>query len=180
MVDGIDIKQLDINSLRKTIGYVSQQAILFNDTIFNNIAFGLPDARMEDVEAAAKAANAHNFIMKTENGYQTRLIDRGMSLSGGERQRICIARELLKNPEILLLDEATSALDTQSEFVVQQAIDELSKSKTCIIIAHRLSTVTKADRIILLESGEIKEEGTYQELIRLNQRFARLVEMQTL
>ena len=118
--------------------------------------------------------------MKTENGYQTRLIDRGMSLSGGERQRICIARELLKNPEILLLDEATSALDTQSEFVVQQAIDELSKSKTCIIIAHRLSTVTKADRIILLESGEIKEEGTYQELIRLNQRFARLVEMQTL
>lgn len=180
MVDGIDIKQLDINSLRKTIGYVSQQAILFNDTIFNNIAFGLPDAKMEDVEAAAKAANAHNFIMKTENGYQTRLIDRGMSLSGGERQRICIARELLKNPEILLLDEATSALDTQSEFVVQQAIDELSKSKTCIIIAHRLSTVTKADRIILLESGEIKEEGTYQELIRLNQRFARLVEMQTL
>jgi subfamily B ATP-binding cassette protein MsbA len=153
---------------------------LFNDTIFNNIAFGMPDVTQQDVEAAARAANAHDFIMKTENAYQTKLSDRGMSLSGGERQRICIARELLKNPEILLLDEATSALDTQSEHAVQKAIDELSKNKTCIIIAHRLSTITKADRIVLLESGQITEEGTYEELLSLNKGFAGLVKMQTL
>ncbi|MEE1097134.1 MAG: ATP-binding cassette domain-containing protein, partial [Bacteroidales bacterium] len=179
-VDDQDIKLLDINSVRRKIGYVGQQAILFNDTIFNNIAFGMPDATQQDVEAAARAANAHDFIMKTENAYQTKLSDRGMSLSGGERQRICIARELLKNPEILLLDEATSALDTQSEHAVQKAIDELSKNKTCIIIAHRLSTITKADRIVLLESGQITEEGTYEELLSLNKGFAGLVKMQTL
>lgn len=179
-IDDQDIKSLDINSVRRKIGYVGQQAILFNDTIFNNIAFGMPDATQQDVEAAARAANAHDFIMKTENAYQTKLSDRGMSLSGGERQRICIARELLKNPEILLLDEATSALDTQSEHAVQKAIDELSKNKTCIIIAHRLSTITKADRIVLLESGQITEEGTYEELLSLNKGFAGLVKMQTL
>ncbi len=180
IIDGVNLKELNINSLRRKIGYVSQHAVLFNDTIFNNIAFANPDATLEQVEAAAKTANAHNFIMKTENGYQTRLSDRGMSLSGGERQRICIARELLKNPEILLLDEATSALDTESEKLLQQALDELSKSKTCIIIAHRLSTITKADKIVLLQKGKIIEEGTYSELVAKDGIFAKMVQMQTL
>lgn len=179
-LDGTDVRQFNINSLRRKIGYVGQQPILFNDTIYNNIAFANPNATLEQVQQAALAANAHEFIMKTENGYQTRLTDRGMSLSGGERQRICIARELLKNPDILLLDEATSALDAQSELAVQKAIDALSRSKTCIIIAHRLSTITKADQIIFMEKGRIIERGTYQELIALSGGFAQLVGMQTL
>ena len=132
------------------------------------------------MEAAARAANAHDFIMNCENGYDTRLVDRGMSLSGGERQRLCIARELLKNPEILLLDEATSALDAQSEELVRRAIDELSKSKTCVVIAHRLSTITKADKILFLEKGSITESGTYEELMNLNGNFAKMAGMQTL
>lgn len=179
-IDGKDIKSLNINSLRRKIGYVSQQAILFNDTIFNNIAFANPNASRSEVEAAARAANAHDFIMNCENGYDTRLVDRGMSLSGGERQRLCIARELLKNPEILLLDEATSALDAQSEELVRRAIDELSKSKTCVVIAHRLSTITKADKILFLEKGSITESGTYEELMNLNGNFAKMAAMQTL
>ncbi len=180
LIDGVDLKDLNINSLRRKVGYVSQHAILFNDTIFNNIAFANPNATLQEVEEAAKAANAHNFRIQTENGYQTRLTDRGMSLSGGERQRICIARELLKNPDILILDEATSALDTQSERLVQQALDELSKCKTCIIIAHRLSTITKADKIVVLEKGEIIEEGTFAELKEKNGVFAKMAKMQTL
>ncbi len=179
-IDGKDIKSLNINSLRRKIGYVGQQAILFNDTIFNNIAFANPNASRSEVEAAARAANAHDFIMNCENGYDTRLVDRGMSLSGGERQRLCIARELLKNPEILLLDEATSALDAQSEELVRRAIDELSKSKTCVVIAHRLSTITKADKILFLEKGSIIESGTYEELMNLNGNFAKMAGMQTL
>lgn len=179
-IDGKDIKSLNINSLRRKIGYVGQQAILFNDTIFNNIAFANPNASRSEVEAAARAANAHDFIMNCENGYDTRLVDRGMSLSGGERQRLCIARELLKNPEILLLDEATSALDAQSEELVRRAIDELSKSKTCVVIAHRLSTITKADKILFLEKGSITESGTYEELMNLNGNFAKMAGMQTL
>lgn len=179
-IDGKDIKSLNINSLRRKIGYVGQQAILFNDTIFNNIAFANPNASCSEVEAAARAANAHDFIMNCENGYDTRLVDRGMSLSGGERQRLCIARELLKNPEILLLDEATSALDAQSEELVRRAIDELSKSKTCVVIAHRLSTITKADKILFLEKGSITESGTYEELMNLNGNFAKMAGMQTL
>lgn len=179
-IDGKDIKSLNINSLRRKIGYVGQQAILFNDTIFNNIAFANPNASRSEVEAAARAANAHDFIMKCEKGYDTRLVDRGMSLSGGERQRLCIARELLKNPEILLLDEATSALDAQSEELVRRAIDELSKSKTCVVIAHRLSTITKADKILFLEKGSITESGTYEELMNLNGNFAKMAGMQTL
>lgn len=179
-IDGKDIKSLNINSLRRKIGYVSQQAILFNDTIFNNIAFANPNASRSEVEAAARAANAHDFIMKCEKGYDTRLVDRGMSLSGGERQRLCIARELLKNPEILLLDEATSALDAQSEELVRRAIDELSKSKTCIVIAHRLSTITTADKIVCMEKGRIIESGTYEELMELNGHFAKMAAMQTL
>ena len=179
-IDGKDIKSLNINSLRRKIGYVSQQAILFNDTIFNNIAFANPNASRSEVEAAARAANAHDFIMKCEKGYDTRLVDRGMSLSGGERQRLCIARELLKNPEILLLDEATSALDAQSEELVRRAIDELSKSKTCIVIAHRLSTITTADKIVCMEKGRIIESGTYEELMNMNGHFAKMAAMQTL
>ncbi len=179
-IDGKDIKSLNINSLRRKIGYVGQQAILFNDTIFNNIAFANPNASCSEVEAAARAANAHDFIMNCENGYDTRLVDRGMSLSGGERQRLCIVRELLKNPEILLLDEATSALDAQSEELVRRAIDELSKSKTCVVIAHRLSTITKADKILFLEKGSITESGTYEELMNLNGNFAKMAAMQTL
>ena len=179
-IDGKDIKSLNINSLRRKIGYVGQQAILFNDTIFNNIAFANPNVSRSEVEAAARAANAHDFIMNCENGYDTRLVDRGMSLSGGERQRLCIARELLKNPEILLLDEATSALDAQSEELVRRAIDELSKSKTCVVIAHRLSTITKADKILFLEKGSITESGTYEELMNLNGNFAKMAGMQTL
>lgn len=179
-IDGKDIKSLNINSLRRKIGYVSQQAILFNDTIFNNIAFANPNVSRSEVEAAARAANAHDFIMKCEKGYDTRLVDRGMSLSGGERQRLCIARELLKNPEILLLDEATSALDAQSEELVRRAIDELSKSKTCIVIAHRLSTITTADKIVCMEKGRIIESGTYEELMNLNGHFAKMAAMQTL
>lgn len=179
-IDGKDIKSLNINSLRRKIGYVGQQAILFNDTIFNNIAFANPNVSRSEVEAAARAANAHDFIMNCENGYDTRLVDRGMSLSGGERQRLCIARELLKNPEILLLDEATSALDAQSEELVRRAIDELSKSKTCVVIAHRLSTITKADKILFLEKGSITESGTYEELMNLNGHFAKMAAMQTL
>lgn len=178
--DGVEIKQLNINSLRRKIGYVGQMPILFNDTIFNNIAFATPDADLKSVEAAARAANAHDFIMKTPEGYSTRLSDRGMSLSGGERQRLCIARELLKNPEILILDEATSALDTQSEIAVQKALDELSRSKTCIVIAHRLSTVKTADKIILLEDGRIVEQGTFQELIAHKGRFYRMAQAQSL
>lgn len=179
-IDGKDIKSLNINSLRRKIGYVSQQAILFNDTIFNNIAFANPNVSRSEVEAAARAANAHDFIMKCEKGYDTRLVDRGMSLSGGERQRLCIARELLENPEILLLDEATSALDAQSEELVRRAIDELSKSKTCIVIAHRLSTITTADKIVCMEKGRIIESGTYEELMNLNGHFAKMAAMQTL
>ncbi len=179
-IDGKDIKSLNINSLRQKIGYVGQQAILFNDTIFNNIAFAKPDASRSEVEAAARAANAHDFITNCEKAYDTRLTDRGMSLSGGERQRICIARELLKNPDILLLDEATSALDAQSEELVRKAIEELSKSKTCIIIAHRLSTITKADKIVFMDKGRIVETGTYDELMARNGGFAKMASMQTL
>jgi subfamily B ATP-binding cassette protein MsbA len=152
---------------------------LFNDTIFNNIAFGKPNATVQEVENAACIANAHNFILETEKGYQTNIGDRGTKLSGGQRQRICIARAVLNNPPIMLLDEATSALDTESEKLVQDALNNLMKNRTSLIIAHRLSTIQNAHFIIVLENGKIVEQGNHQQLISNNGLYRRLIDMQT-
>lgn len=179
-IDGEDIRNLSIHSLRGLIGNVNQEAILFNDTIFNNIAFGVDNATEEDVIAAAKIANAHDFIMETENGYQTNVGDRGGRLSGGQRQRISIARAILKNPPILILDEATSALDTESERLVQDALEHLMKTRTTIAIAHRLSTIKNATRIFVLHEGKIVEQGTHEELIALGGYYKKLNDMQSL
>jgi subfamily B ATP-binding cassette protein MsbA len=180
LFDGVNIKELSINSLRDKVGIVTQEAILFNDTIFKNIAFGNPSATMEEVIAAAKIANADSFISKMEKGYYTHLSDRGLSLSGGERQRLCIARAVLKNPEILLLDEATSALDTQNEHEVQQALNTLMKDRTSVVIAHRLTTIMNADKILVMDKGVIVESGTHKELISKLGVYSRLVNMQSL
>ena len=180
LIDGTNIKQFTIRSLRSLIGNVNQEAILFNDTVFNNIAFGMPDATAEQVEAAARIANAHDFIMEMENGYQTNVGDRGCRLSGGQRQRISIARAILKNPPILILDEATSALDTESERLVQQALERLMKSRTTIAIAHRLSTIKNADRIYVLHEGNIVEQGTHDQLLAMGGYYKRLHDMQAL
>jgi subfamily B ATP-binding cassette protein MsbA len=161
------------------MGIVNQETILFNDSIFNNIAFGKTDVTMAEVEAAARIANAHNFILEAENGYQTNIGDRGTKLSGGQRQRICIARAILNNPPIMLLDEATSALDTESEKLVQDALNNLMKNRTSLIIAHRLSTIQNADIIIVLENGVIVEQGKHQELISNDGLYKRLIDMQT-
>ena len=179
-LDGKNIRDLKIKGLRGLIGNVNQEAILFNDTIFNNIAFGVEGATMEQVVAAAKIANAHDFIMEKEDGYQTNIGDRGSKLSGGQRQRISIARAILKNPDILILDEATSALDTESEKIVQEALDRLTSSRTTIVIAHRLSTVRNADEICVLHEGKIVERGRHEELISLNGYYRKLHDMQTL
>lgn len=179
-IDGKDIRNLSIKSLRSLIGNVNQEAILFNDTIFNNIAFGVEGATQEQVEAAARIANAHDFIMETEQGYQTNVGDRGGRLSGGQRQRISIARAILKNPPILILDEATSALDTESERLVQDALEKLMKSRTTIAIAHRLSTIKNADTIYVLHEGRIVEKGTHEQLIALNGYYKKLNDMQAL
>lgn len=180
LFDGVNIKKFNINSLRQKIGLVTQESILFNDTIFKNIAFGNKDATMEQVVQAAKIANAHDFISRLEKGYFTHLTDRGLSLSGGERQRICIARAVLKNPEILVLDEATSALDTKNEYLVQQALTHLMRGRTSIIIAHRLSTVTQADLIVVLNQGQLVEKGTHTELVEKGGLYCQLVKMQNL
>jgi len=164
-IDGVDIKEYTLHSLRSHIGIVTQESILFNDTIFNNIAFGLPNITQEDVERAARIANAHEFIIKTEEGYQTSIGERGSKLSGGQRQRLSIARAVLKNPDILILDEATSALDNESEKLVQEALNYLMKERTSIVIAHRLSTIRHADLILVLDKGEIKEQGTHESLL---------------
>jgi subfamily B ATP-binding cassette protein MsbA len=164
-IDGINVKDYSLESLRSLMGIVTQESILFNDTIFNNIAFGKPHASEEEVMQAAKIANAHDFILKTENGYHTNIGDRGMNLSGGQRQRISIARAVLKNPPILILDEATSALDSESEKLVQEALTNLMKNRTSIVIAHRLSTIQHADEIIVLRKGEIEERGTHFALL---------------
>ena len=178
-IDGIDIRDLPIHELRNMMGNVNQEAILFNDSFFNNIAFGVANATMEQVTEAAKIANAHDFIISSENGYDTNIGDRGGKLSGGQRQRVSIARAILKNPPILILDEATSALDTESEKLVQEALESLMKNRTTIVIAHRLSTIRDADLICVMHEGCIIERGTHQELLNKNGTYKRLYEMQT-
>jgi len=178
-IDGIDIKDLPIKELRSLMGNVNQEAILFNDSFYNNIAFGVESATSEQIIEAARIANAHDFIIATENGYDTNIGDRGGKLSGGQRQRVSIARAILKNPPILILDEATSALDTESEKLVQEALENLMKNRTTIVIAHRLSTIRNADLICVLHEGRIVERGTHQELLEKNGAFKRLYDMQT-
>ena len=179
-IDGIDVRDLRIADLRGIIGNVNQEAILFNDSFFNNIAFGVENATEEDVINAAKVANAHDFIMESEHGYDTSVGDRGCRLSGGQRQRISIARAILKNPDILILDEATSALDTESERLVQEALERLMKTRTTIAIAHRLSTIKNADEIYVLHEGRIVERGTHDELLERNGYYRKLNDMQQL
>ena len=180
LIDGVNVKDLGIFDLRQLIGNVNQEAILFNDTFYNNITFGVENATMEQVIEAAKIANAHDFIMESENGYDTMIGDRGGRLSGGQRQRVSIARAILKNPPILILDEATSALDTESERLVQEALEHLMKTRTTIAIAHRLSTIRNADEIYVLYDGEIVERGQHDELIAKNGYYKRLYDMQQL
>jgi subfamily B ATP-binding cassette protein MsbA len=180
LVDGVDVRDYKMKDLRNLMGNVNQESILFNDTIFNNIAFGVEDATMEDVIEAAKIANAHDFITATENGYDTNIGDRGSKLSGGQRQRLSIARAVLKNPPIMILDEATSALDTESERLVQDALDKLMQNRTSLVIAHRLSTVKNADLICVFNEGEIVERGTHEELITKNGTYKKLYDMQLL
>lgn len=177
-IDGINVKDLKVKDLRAMMGNVNQEAILFNDTFYNNITFGVKNATMEQVEEAARIANAHEFIMESENGYETNIGDRGCKLSGGQRQRISIARAILKNPPILILDEATSALDSESEKLVQEALDRLMKDRTTLVIAHRLSTIKNADMICVMHEGRIVESGTHDELLSLNRFYKRLVDMQ--
>ena len=179
-IDGVNVKDMKVKSLRALIGNVNQEAILFNDTFYNNITFGVENATMEQVIEAAKIANAHDFIMETENGYDTCVGDRGCLLSGGQRQRISIARAILKNPPILILDEATSALDTESERLVQEALERLMKTRTTIAIAHRLSTIKNADEICVMRDGEIVERGKHEELLKQDGLYKRLNDMQTL
>lgn len=179
LIDGINVKDLDIHDLRQLIGNVNQEAILFNDSFFNNISFGVDNATKEQVEEAANIANAHEFIMASENGYDTNIGDRGGRLSGGQRQRVSIARAILKNPPILILDEATSALDTESERLVQDALERLMKTRTTVAIAHRLSTIKNADEICVLHEGQIVERGTHEELISKDGYYKKLHDMQS-
>ena len=178
-IGGIDIRNFRVRDLRSLMGNVNQEAILFNDTFYNNITFGVENATMEQVENAARVANAYDFIMASEDGFDTNIGDRGCKLSGGQRQRISIARAILKNPAILILDEATSALDTESERSVQEALDRLMKNRTTLVIAHRLSTIRNADLICVMHEGKIVERGSHDELIALNGYYKRLVDMQS-
>ncbi|GAB5523979.1 MAG: ABC transporter ATP-binding protein [Roseivirga sp.] len=179
-IDGVSLQAVEIDSLRALMGIVTQESILFNDTVASNIAFAMPNAKREDVIAAAKIANAHDFIMAFENGYDTNVGERGSKLSGGQRQRLSIARAVMKNPPILILDEATSALDTESEKLVQQAITNLMKNRTSIVIAHRLSTIQHADEILVMQKGEIIERGDHDSLMALNGTYTRLINMQSI
>ena len=178
-IDGTDIRQFNITDLRALMGNVNQEAILFNDTFYNNITFGVESATREQVEEAARIANAYDFIMASEQGFDTNIGDRGCKLSGGQRQRISIARAILKNPPILILDEATSALDTESEHLVQDALDKLMHGRTTLVIAHRLSTIKGADLICVMQDGRIIERGTHDELLALQGAYKHLVDMQT-
>ncbi|WP_276089391.1 ABC transporter ATP-binding protein [Pedobacter sp. JY14-1] len=178
-IDGLDYKTLDTDQLRVQMGIVNQESFLFNDTIYNNIAFAKPEASMDEVIAAAKIANAHDFIGETEQGYETYVGDRGNRLSGGQKQRICIARAVLANPPIMLLDEATSALDTESERLVQEALNNLMRNRTSVVIAHRLSTIQHADVIVVIDKGRIIEQGSHAELLQHNGLYKRLIDMQT-
>jgi len=177
-IDGTDIKQVTLDSLRAQVGIVPQETILFNGTVYDNILYGRLDATKEEIEAAAKAANAHDFIMELPQGYETMLGDRGVNISGGQRQRIAIARAILKNPRILILDEATSALDTESEHLVQEALNRRMGGRTSLVIAHRLSTIKNADRILVLEKGCLAEDGTHEELMKKNGLYAHLYQIQ--
>lgn len=177
-VDGMDIRKVTLKSLREQVGIVPQETLLFNGSVYDNILYGRLDATAEEVEAAAKAANAHDFIMELPNGYQTMLGDRGVNISGGQRQRIAIARAILKNPRVLILDEATSALDTESERVVQEALDRLMVGRTSFVIAHRLSTIKNADRILVFEHGCLVEDGTHDELLAKGGLYAHLYQIQ--
>jgi ABC-type multidrug transport system fused ATPase/permease subunit len=179
-LDGTDIRSFKQEDLRKLIGIVNQESILFNETVRNNIALGRPELTLDEVIAAAKAANAHEFIMEMENGYETEIGERGGKLSGGQKQRLAIARALLKDPEILILDEATSALDSKSEKAVQQALELLMKSRTSIIIAHRLSTVIHADLIVVMDKGRMVESGTHNELLEQKGMYYNLIQLQQL
>lgn len=179
VIDGVNVKDMALYDLRSYMGNVNQEAILFNDTVFNNITFGVENATLEQVIEAAKVANAHEFIMAMENGYQTNIGDRGSRLSGGQRQRISIARAILKNPSILILDEATSALDTESEKLVQEALERLMKTRTSIVIAHRLSTIKNADVICVMKDGDIVEQGGHEELLAKNGAYSKLYTMQS-
>jgi len=178
-VDGVDIRDTRVHDIRQLMGIVNQEAILFNDTFFNNIAFGVEHATPEEVAEAARIANAYEFIMESENGFETNIGDRGCKLSGGQRQRISIARAVLKNPPILILDEATSALDTESERLVQDALERLMKNRTTIVVAHRLSTIKNADKICVMHEGRIVEQGSHRELLALNGYYTKLCDMQS-
>jgi subfamily B ATP-binding cassette protein MsbA len=180
LIDGIDIRDYALYSVRKQMSLVTQEPILFNDTIASNIALGEPDAPMARIESAARLANADGFIRQKSNGFQTNVGDRGGKLSGGERQRLTIARALLKNPSILILDEATSSLDTESERLVQEAINNVMKDRTSLVIAHRLSTIRHADEILVMQEGHIVERGNHESLIKQNGYYKKLVDLQEL
>ena len=180
LIDGVEVKDMQTASLRKLIGVVSQDSILFNDTIKNNLLIGKPDATNEELITAAKIANAYEFINDLPEGFDTNIGDAGSKLSGGQKQRLSIARAVLKNPPIMVLDEATSALDTESERLVQNALENMMKHRTSIVIAHRLSTIQNADLIVVMQKGRIIEQGTHSELIQKNGMYKRLVEMQTI